>query len=60
MKVKSMHRSGTEAVRTQIQTSKQNREIIKITNSQNTKRTYGQPSEQLFFQKLATQQHKPN
>ena len=47
-KVKSMQRSGTEAIRTQIQPSKPNREITNITNSQNTKRTYGQPSEQLF------------
>ena len=39
-----MQRSGTEAIRTQIQPSKQKREITKITNSQNTKRTYGQPS----------------
>ena len=37
---------GTEAIRTQIQPSKPKREIIKITNSQNTKRIYGQPSEQ--------------
>ena len=43
-----MQRSGTEAIRTQIQPSKPKREITKITNSQNTKRTYGQPSEQLF------------
>ena len=28
--------------------SKQKRGITKITNSQNTKRTYGQPNEQLF------------
>ena len=48
LKVKSMQRAGTEAIRTQIQPSKPNREITKITNSQNTKRTYGQPSEQLF------------
>ena len=48
IKVKSMQRPGTEAIRTQIQPSKQNQEITKITNSQNTKRTYGQPSEQLF------------
>ena len=34
--------------RTQIQSSKPKREITKITNSQNTTRTYGQPSEQLF------------
>ena len=45
-----MQRSGTEAIRTQIQPSKPKREITKITNSQNTKRTYGQPS-----QKVATQ-----
>ena len=43
-----MQRSGTEAIRTQIQSSKPKREITKITNSQNTKRTYGQPSEQLL------------
>ena len=47
-KVKSMQRPGTEAIRTQIQPSKPKREITKITNSQNTKRTYGLPSEQLF------------
>ena len=47
-KVKSKQRSGTEAIRTQIQPLKPKREINKITNSQNTKRTYGQPSEQLF------------
>ena len=41
-----MQRSGTEAIRTQIQPSE--REITNITNSQNTKRTYGQPSGQLF------------
>ena len=48
IKVESMQRSGTEAIRTQLQPSKQKREITNITNSQNTKRTYGQPSEQLF------------
>ena len=53
-----MQRSGNEAIRTQIQPSKPKREITKITNSQNTKRTYGQPSEQLFPQKVATQQSK--
>ena len=42
-KVKSMQRSGTEAIRTQIQYSKPKREITNITNSQNTKETYGQP-----------------
>ena len=46
LKVKRMQRSGTEAIRTQIQPSK--REITKIANSSNTERTYGQPSEQLF------------
>ena len=51
-KVKSMQRSGTEAIRTQIQPSKPKREISKITNSQNTTRTYGQPSEQLFPKRL--------
>ena len=48
IKVKSMQRPGTEAIRTQIQPSKPKWEITKITNSQNTKRTYGQISEQLF------------
>ena len=43
-----MQRSGTEAIRTQIQSSKPKQEITKITNSQNTKRTYYQQSEQLF------------
>ena len=45
---KSMRGSGTKAIRTQIQPSKPKREITNITNSQNTKRTYGQPSEQLI------------
>ena len=48
IKVERMQRSGTEAIRTQTQPSKPKREITKITNSQNTKRSYGQPSEQLF------------
>ena len=48
MKIKSMQLSGTEAIRTQIQPSKPKREITFITNNQNKKRTYGQPSEQLF------------
>ena len=43
-----MQRSGTETIRTQIQPSKPKREITYITKSQNTKRTYGEPSEQLF------------
>ena len=43
-----MQRSGTEAIITRLQPSKPKREITNITNSQNTKRTYGQPSEQLF------------
>ena len=48
LKVKRMQRPGTEAIRTQLQPSKPKQEIIKITNGQNTKRTYGQQSEQLF------------
>ena len=43
-----MQRSGTQAIGTQIQPSKPIREITNITSSQNTKRTYGHPSEQLF------------
>ena len=43
LKVKSMQKPGTEAIRTQIKPSKPNWETTKITNSHNTKRTYGQP-----------------
>ena len=43
-----MQRSRTEAIRTQLQPSKPKREITIITNNQNTKKTRGQPSEQLF------------
>ena len=43
-----MQRSETEAIRTEIQPSKPKREITYITNSQYTKRTFSQPSEQLF------------
>ena len=37
VKVKRMQRSGTEAIRTQIQPLKTKREITNITNSQNTR-----------------------
>ena len=47
-KIKSMHRSGSEAIRTQLKLLKPKREITDITNSQNTKRTIGQQSGQLF------------
>ena len=43
-----MQRPGTEAIRTQSSLQIQNGKMIEITNSQNTKRTYGKPSEQLF------------
>ena len=43
-----MQRSGTEVIRSQHQPSKPKREITNTTNSKNTKRTYGQPSGQLF------------
>ena len=43
-----MQKPGTGAIKTHIQTPKPKREIIKFTNSQNTKRTYGQLSEQFF------------
>ena len=43
-----MQRPVTEAIRAQIQPSKPKREITNITNSQNTKITYGQLSGQLF------------
>ena len=46
--VNSNQNSGTEAIRTQIQPLKPKQEIANITNSQSTKRTYGQPSNQLF------------
>ena len=42
-----MQRSGTKAIRTQIQPSKPKQKITKITNSQNTKRTYGKSNENL-------------
>ena len=48
IKVKSTQRPGTEATRTQTQPTKPKREITNTTNSQNTKRTHGQPSEQLY------------
>ena len=48
IKVKKMQRSGTEAIRTQIQPSKPKWEITDNTYSQNIKRTRGHPSEQLF------------
>ena len=50
-KVKRRQRLGTEAIRTQIQPSKPIREVTNITNSQNTKGTYCQPSEQLFHKR---------
>ena len=50
-----MQRLGTEAIRTPIQSSKPKREITNITNSQSTKRTYGQPSEQLFLKRWPTE-----
>ena len=40
-KVKSMQRSGTEAIRAQLQHSKPKREIANITSSQHTMITYG-------------------
>ena len=43
-----MQRSGAEAIRNQIQPSKPKREIINITNSQNTKLTNDQPFDELF------------
>ena len=46
LKVKSVQRLGK-----QIQPSKPKREITDITNSQYTKTTYGQPSEQIFPKK---------
>ena len=48
IEVNNMQRTGTEAIRTHLQPSKLKREITNITNSQNTKRIYSQPSEQLF------------
>ena len=48
LKVKRMQISGTEAIRTQIQPFKPKWEITNIANSQNTKSTNCQQSEQLF------------
>ena len=38
VKVKCMHKSGTEAIRTQLQPSKPKRKMTNITNSHYTKR----------------------
>ena len=46
-----MQRSGTEAIRNQIQPSKPKQVITYISNSYNTKRTYGQPSEEQLYPK---------
>ena len=43
-----MQRPGIGAIRTHIPTSKPKWEITQTTISQNTKKTYGQPIEQLF------------
>ena len=48
MKVKSMQRPGTKAIQNPNESLKLKREITKIINIQDTKRTYGLPSEQLF------------
>ena len=42
-----MQVSGNEEIRIQLQPSKPKREITNITNSENSKKTYGQPSESL-------------
>ena len=47
LKVTGMQRTGARAIRTQMPPSKP-----KNTNSQNTKRTYGQPSELKFLENL--------
>ena len=57
LKVKCVQRSGTAAIRTQIQPLKPKRETSIVTNSQNTKRIYGQTSDQLFPKKVGYQQH---
>ena len=54
-----MQRSGTEAIRTQIQPSKPKREITNITNNQNTMRTLVNRVS-IYSQKFATQQPKAN
>ena len=48
MKVTSKQITGTEANKTPIPSSKPKRKTTKIANRHNIKRTYGQPSEQLF------------
>ena len=60
LKVKSMQRLGTEAIRTQIQPSKpQNGKYLKLQKSKYREK-YGQESKQLFPKMVATQQLKPN
>ena len=49
-----MQRSGTEAIRTQIQLKTKTGN-----NRKNTKRTYGQPSERLFSQAYVGTVQKP-
>ena len=48
IKVRSMQRPGTEAIRTQIQSLKPKREITKIKNIKNIKRTYCQTTENIW------------
>ena len=50
-KATSLQYLPTETIRPQMQPSKHKWEITKIANSQNTKRTFGQPNEQLFSQR---------
>ena len=60
MKVKSVQRPVTEGIRTQSQPSKPKREITNITKSKNTKRTYGQPSEQSCHSATQTELNNMN
>ena len=58
--VRSKQRSGTGAIRTQIQPSNPKWEITNITNSQNTKENIWSTESSAISQKVATQQPKPN
>ena len=60
LKVKSMQRARTEAIRTLNQPSKLKREITKITNSVITKKNIWSTEGAAISQKVATQQPKPN
>ena len=59
IRVKYMQRLETEAIRIQVLSSNPERETTFIKDSQNTKKTYGEPSKQLFPERWLLS-NKPN